>query len=83
MLNRLAAATRESGVSSGASASALAMSCSQGPELAGDPVAPTRGPSFSPDGSRVAAGWQDGNGVRVFDVDSGRAGVELRGQRRV
>ena len=37
----------------------------------GDPVAPVRGPSFSPDGSRVAAGWQDGNGIRVFDVDSG------------
>jgi WD40 repeat protein len=45
-----------------------------GEELAklGDPVAPARGPSFSPDGSRVAAGWQDGNGVRVFDVDSGK-----------
>ena len=44
-----------------------------GEELAelGDPVAPARGPSFSPDGSRVAAGWQEGNGVRVFDVDSG------------
>ncbi len=45
-----------------------------GEELAklGDPVAPAKGPSFSPDGSRVAAGWQDGNGIRVFDVETGQ-----------
>lgn len=51
-----------------------------GEELAklGDPVAPVRGPSFSPDGSRVAAGWQEGNGIRVFDVESGELVYSLR-----
>ena len=36
------------------------------------------GPSFSPDGSRVAATWPDNEAVRMFDVRTGREEWEAR-----
>lgn len=35
-----------------------------------------QGISFSPDGTRVAAGWVDGGRVRILDLDAGGASVE-------